>query len=177
MQNQVGLLVKNLPANAGDLRNVGLIPGSGRSPGGGNGNPLQFSCLENPMDRRAWLATVQRVTKSQTQRQWLSMQEVKLVCDQIHVHPWPDFHSWDLLCPWPIQLLLALWMICCSSYSWAFWFGGTGCFRIDGIPKDLEMDLRTGEDLDPKSCICINGLLDENLVGKISSFSVNVINV
>ena len=53
MQNQVGLLVKNLPANAGDLRNVGLIPGSGRSPEGGNGNPLQFSCLENPMDRGA----------------------------------------------------------------------------------------------------------------------------
>ena len=57
-----GTVVKNPPANAGD---VGLIPGSGRSPGGGNGNPLQYSCLENPMDRGAWLVTVQRVTKSQ----------------------------------------------------------------------------------------------------------------
>ena len=47
---------KNLPASAGDIRDVGLIPGSGRSPGGGNGNPLQYSCLENSMDRGAWWA-------------------------------------------------------------------------------------------------------------------------
>ena len=46
-------MVKNLPANAGDIRDVGSIPGSGRSPGGGHSNPLQFSCLENPMDREA----------------------------------------------------------------------------------------------------------------------------
>ena len=46
----------NLPANARDTRDEGLIPGSGRSPGGGHGNPLQYSCLENPMDRRAWQA-------------------------------------------------------------------------------------------------------------------------
>ena len=57
-------LVKN-PANAGDTRDAGSIPGSGRSPGGGNGNPLQDSCLENPMDRARW-ATVHRVVKSQT---------------------------------------------------------------------------------------------------------------
>ena len=48
--SQMALLVKNLPANAGDIRNTGLIPGSGRSPGGGHGNPLQYSCLENPME-------------------------------------------------------------------------------------------------------------------------------
>ena len=59
-----GLVVKNLPANAGD---TGLIPEWGRSPGGGNDNPLQCSCLENPMDRGAWLAIVHCVTKSQTQ--------------------------------------------------------------------------------------------------------------
>ena len=51
-------MVKNLPANAGDAGDMGLIPGSGRSPGGRNGNPLQYSCLENPMDRGAWWATV-----------------------------------------------------------------------------------------------------------------------
>ena len=56
-------MVKNLPANAGD---EGSIPGSGRSPGGGNGNPLQYSCLENPMDRGAWWATVHGVAKSRT---------------------------------------------------------------------------------------------------------------
>ena len=59
-------MVKNLPANAGDVRDKSLIPGSGRFPGGGNGNPLWCSCLENPTDREAWQATVHRVTKSQT---------------------------------------------------------------------------------------------------------------
>ena len=57
------LMVKNLPANAGD---AGLIPGSGRSSGGGNGNPLQYSCLESSMDRRAWWAAVHGVAKSRT---------------------------------------------------------------------------------------------------------------
>jgi len=59
-------VVKNLPANAGDAGNVGLIAGSGRSPGGGHSNPLQNSCLKNPMDRGAWQAIVHRVAKSQT---------------------------------------------------------------------------------------------------------------
>ena len=59
------LVVKNVLANAGDLRGEGLIPGLGRSPGGGNGNPLQYSCLENPMDRGAWRVTVYGVIKSQ----------------------------------------------------------------------------------------------------------------
>ena len=62
--SQVVLVVKNLPANAGDIRDVGSIPGLGRSPGGGHGHPLQYSCLENPMDREAWWATVHRVAES-----------------------------------------------------------------------------------------------------------------
>ena len=68
-------MVKNLPANVGDARDSGSIPGSGRSPGGGNGNPLQCSCLENSMERGAWQATAHRVTKSRTQ---LSMQACML---------------------------------------------------------------------------------------------------
>ena len=60
------LLVKNPPASAGDARDVGSIPGSGRSPGGGNGNPLQNCCLENSMDRRAWWVTVHGFAKSWT---------------------------------------------------------------------------------------------------------------
>ena len=60
----VALVVKNLPANTGDVRDSGSIPGSGRSPGGGHANSLQYSCLENPMDRGAWQATVHGVTKS-----------------------------------------------------------------------------------------------------------------
>ena len=65
--SQVALVVKNPPANAGDIRDVGSIPGSGRSPGGGHDNALQYACLENPMDRRAWQATVHGVAKSWTQ--------------------------------------------------------------------------------------------------------------
>ena len=61
----MALVVKNSPANA-DIRDVGSIPGSGRSPGGEHGNPLQYSCLENPVDRGAWQATVHGVAKSQT---------------------------------------------------------------------------------------------------------------
>ena len=56
--SQVVLVVKNLPASVGDARDVGSIPGLGISPEGGNGNPLQYSCLENSMDRRAWRATI-----------------------------------------------------------------------------------------------------------------------
>ena len=59
--------MKNPPANAEDTRDMGSIPGSGRSPREGNGNPFQYSCLGNSMDRRVWQATVQRVAKSQTQ--------------------------------------------------------------------------------------------------------------
>ena len=58
-----GSVVKNLPANAGDTRDMGSIPGLGRSTGGGNGNPLQYSCLQNSMDRGAWWATVHRVAE------------------------------------------------------------------------------------------------------------------
>ena len=56
-------MVKSLPAKAGDIRDVSSMPGLGRSPGGGHGNPLQYSCLENPMDRGAWGTTVHRVTQ------------------------------------------------------------------------------------------------------------------
>ena len=61
--SQVAPVVKNPPANAGDVRDLGSIPGLGRSPGRGNGNPLQYSCPENPMDRGAWRATIHGVTK------------------------------------------------------------------------------------------------------------------
>ena len=75
--SQVVLVVKNLPANARDVTDVGSIPRSGRSPGGGNSNPQQYSCLENPMDRGAWQATVHKDVKSWTRLKWLSM----------HIHP------------------------------------------------------------------------------------------
>ena len=65
--SQVVLVVKNLPASAEHIRNMGLIPGRGRSPGGGQGDPLQYSCPDNPMDRGAWQITVYRVAQSQIQ--------------------------------------------------------------------------------------------------------------
>ena len=68
-----GPVVKNPSASAGEVRGAGSIPKSGRSPGGGHGNPLQCSCLENPMNRGAWQATVHRVTKS-----WARMKRVSL---------------------------------------------------------------------------------------------------
>ena len=70
--SQVALVVKNPPANAGDVRNVGLIPGLGRFPGGGHGNPLQYSCLVNPVDRGAWWSMVHMVAKSRTLLKLLS---------------------------------------------------------------------------------------------------------
>ena len=73
--SQVALVVKNLPAITGDIRDMGSIPGLGRFPEEGHGNPLQHSCLENPVDRGAWRAVVHGVTKSRTR---LSMHSTQL---------------------------------------------------------------------------------------------------
>ena len=74
--SQVVLVVKSLPANAGDIRDMGLIPVSGRSPGEGNGDLLQYSCLENPMDRGAWQFTVYGVAMSDTLSLTLSLSQM-----------------------------------------------------------------------------------------------------
>ena len=79
MASKVVLVVKN-PANTGDIRDVGLIPGLGMSPGGGHGNPLQYSCLENPMDRGAWRATVHRVAKS-----WARLKGLSPLAAHVHI--------------------------------------------------------------------------------------------
>ena len=82
--SQVVLVVKNPPANAGFVRDKGSIPGSGRSPGGGHGNPLQYSLLENPMDRGAWRAAVHRVTESWTRPKRLSLQACGMMHRNVH---------------------------------------------------------------------------------------------
>ena len=82
----MALVVKPPPANAGDVRDTGLIPGSGRSPGGQHGSPLLYSCLENPTGREAWWATIHRVKKSCTQLKWLSRHTHKL---KLVIHPSP----------------------------------------------------------------------------------------
>ena len=78
--SQMVLVVKNPPANAGDVRDLGLIPQSGRSPGGGHGNPGQYSCLENLMNREAWWAAIHRVAKRWTRLKWISMPAYMLIC-------------------------------------------------------------------------------------------------
>ena len=70
--SKVVLVVKNLPANAEDIRDTGSIPGLEGSPGGGHGHPLQYSCLENSIDKGAWQASVHSMAKSQTQLKSLS---------------------------------------------------------------------------------------------------------
>ena len=77
--SQVMLVVKNLPANAGDVRYAGLIPGLGRTPGAGHGNTLQYSCLENPMDRGTWQAAATAAAKS--------LQLCLTLCDPIDGSP------------------------------------------------------------------------------------------
>ena len=72
-------MVKNLPANARDVRDGSLIPGSGRSPGGRHGNPLQYSCLENIVDRGTWWVIVHRVAKSQTSLKQHGIQVTDLI--------------------------------------------------------------------------------------------------
>ena len=84
--SQAALVVKNLPANAGDLRDPVSIPESGRPPGEGNGNPLQYSCLENPMDRGAWWVTVPGIAESDTMEQ-LSIHILVLALNVPYSHP------------------------------------------------------------------------------------------
>ena len=80
--SQAVFIIKNLSANAGDIRGVGSVPRLGRSPGEGNSNPLQYSCLENAMDREVWRTTVHGVTQGQTRLKRLS-RGTKMVIPQI----------------------------------------------------------------------------------------------
>ena len=81
-------MVKNLPANAGDIRGVGSIPGSGRSPGGGHGNPLQYSSLENSTDREACQALVHWAAKSRTQLKQLSTHACTTLIEKVSEKRW-----------------------------------------------------------------------------------------
>ena len=95
--SQVALVVKNPPANAGDVRDTGLIPGSGRSPGGGHGNPLQYSCLENPMDRGACQATVHSIAELDTTNDLAQQACILLLPEPAHL---PHFFPPVISTPW-----------------------------------------------------------------------------
>ena len=104
------LVVKNLPANAGDIRDAVSIPGLGRSPGGKYGNPLQYSCLENPMDGGAWQSTVHRVTKTQTPWSYLACRyaswgSIKYI-NQVKGHNLKSL-QW--------KLVLGIWSLACLT--------------------------------------------------------------
>ena len=88
--SQVVVMVKNLTANAGDIRDAGSIPALGRPPGGGHGNPFNYSWLENSMDRGAWWAIVHKVAKSQTKLKPLSMH----TCDKLTAKRILNMESW-----------------------------------------------------------------------------------
>ena len=105
----VALVVKNPPVNSGDVRDGGSIPGSGRSSGGGHGNLLQYSCLENPMDRGAWWASVHKATKSQTQLSNLASNE--LSSQAIPFPPLSHHNSEDQGLRTSPKSLLTLWLL------------------------------------------------------------------
>ena len=137
--SQVVLVVKKLTVNAGDIRDTGSIPGSGRSPGGWHDSPLQYSCLENSMDRGTCRAIVHRVTKSQTRLKWLSTQHT---CTYVFEHSeslslFPSYYLWHVPChPFPdfclrevtvtfiddfcavYYIMLSTWIIISSTVTW-----------------------------------------------------------
>ena len=127
--SQVVPVVKNPPANAGDIRDKGLIPGLGRFPGGGHGNPLQYSCLENPIVRGAWCVTVRSVAQSRTRLKWLSTHTLIIyqACVSSHYRRFSSpFYSWRTTCsgeryslrPW--NWALCACMLSLFSHVWLF---------------------------------------------------------
>ena len=124
--SQVALVVKNLPANAGEVRTTGLIPGLGRSPGGGAWQPFQYTCLENPMERGAWRATVHRVAESWIQPKQLST-HVRVLVPSVKPEDgkWERKASEDLIRPFLERqelVLINMWRVfrnhfACQQYS------------------------------------------------------------
>ena len=107
LASQVLLVVKNPPASAGDVRDTGSIPGSGRAPGGGNGYPFQYSCLENPMDRGARWVPGHGLAKSRTRLKQLSIHSIQLLDLSGPSHR-PKPLPWVLLSPFLLSALFAL---------------------------------------------------------------------
>ena len=112
------LVIKNLPTNAGDLRDAGLIPGLGSSPGGGHHNPLQYSCLENPMDRGAWQAMVHKLTKSWTQLSDLACMHTAHLLFAEWMNKWMDNFLLPLL--WGFFSLVSVSSLCLSLLDLSF---------------------------------------------------------
>ena len=130
--SQAALVVKNLPDNAGYATNTGVIPGLGRSPGGGHGNPLQYSCLENLMDRRVWRATVHGLHRvghdwAQSHKNSISI----CLCIYIYLLISTPHLLYSINCWWTLKMLphLGYCKQCCNEYwgacifctEWGIW--------------------------------------------------------
>ena len=130
--SQEALVVDNLPSNAGDVRDASLIPGSGRSPGGGHDSPLQDSCLENPMDRGAWQATVHRVTKSWTQLKRLSTSTHGRLSNGPQRHKLPI--PWKLeMWPYIAKGTLQVWVSKAPELGRLFWIIQTALNTVSSV--------------------------------------------
>ena len=115
---RVALGIKKAPANAEDVRNAGSVPGLGRSPEGEHGNPLQYSCLENLMDRGAWWATVHGFTKSRTQLKQLSTKENPFPClFQLWVAADIPWFMVPFFCLWRQQCYISFKVLQVSTHS------------------------------------------------------------
>ena len=138
--SQVALMVKNKPTNVGDLRDMGSIPGSGRSPGRGNGNPLQYSCLGKPMDGGALQTTLYGFTKSWT---WLNQCSIHAMsCKSIHVtaNRKNSFFLW--LSSIPLCVCVCVYM--CASHIFLIHSsvdGHLGNFHILAIINNADMNI------------------------------------
>ena len=128
--SQVVLVAKNPPANAGDIRDADLIPGSGRSPGGGHGNPLQCSCLENPMDRGAWRAAVHGVTQNRTHmHNWTHM----------NIHTYRCFYTFSV--HWLFSVSIHLKENDCLRYltQGCLWFQNWQIFSTSYVSREIQV--------------------------------------
>ena len=118
----MALVVKNLPANAGEIRDAGSIPESGRFPGEGNGNPLQYSYLENSIDRATWQPTIHRLTMRQTWLKWLSMHAHRQCLTEGISATWSSYlPSWS--CGLCVTLMSKCRLISCGKCR-IYHFGG-----------------------------------------------------
>ena len=139
-------MVENPPADAGDTRDTGSIPGSGRSPRGGHGNPLQYCCLKNLMDRGAWQVTVHRVAQNQTQLKGLSMHATELGRQPLlairrgHLDTRggaAGSHKRSSQAATPLQRRAAVWDSGGKYETWRAWGPGRGPWLECQAPEDV----------------------------------------
>ena len=139
LASQVALVVKNMPASAADVRDMGLISGLGRSPGEGQHNPLQYPCLENPVDRGAWWATVHSIAKSQTRQKRLSRHSGRALPDPLPRSSFGNLSifGWAGSSLLPGLCVVAMWGLLSSCSTWASHCGSVSCCGPQALEHGL----------------------------------------